>query len=237
VKSVLRRRPSPALVISLVALFVSLGGVSYGVATGFIDSREIKNNTIRSRDIRNNQIRTFDLRNNEVRGIDIRNSTVQGRDVALNTLTGSDVKESELGQVPQAAAAANAATVGGLSVRRFFVKRPADGITVELLRGDGFVLRGRCTAGAPVLELAAVAGAPETNAQVQGVGGTSAFSDSTTDLGSGALDLGDGSTSPTGTAVVSTTTGKVTTISYAGLGPGAFTGEPVCALRGTAVSG
>ena len=101
-KSILRRRPSPALVISLIALFVSLSGVSYGVATGFIDSREIKNNEIRSLDIRNNQIRTRDLRNNEVRGIDIRNSTVQGRDIALNTVTGEDVKEDTLRKVPSA---------------------------------------------------------------------------------------------------------------------------------------
>ena len=101
-KSILRRRPSPALVISMVALFVSLSGVSYGVATGFIDSREIKNNEIRSLDIRNNEVRTRDLRNNEVRGIDIRNSTVQGRDIALNTVTGEDVKEDTLQKVPSA---------------------------------------------------------------------------------------------------------------------------------------
>ncbi len=99
------RRPSPALVISLIALFVSLSGVSYGVATGFIDSRELKNNQVRSVDLRNNDVRTRDLRNNEVRGIDIRNSTVQGRDVALNTLTGDDVNESRLGKVPSATAA------------------------------------------------------------------------------------------------------------------------------------
>ena len=92
-KSLLRRRPSPAMIVALIALFVSLSGVSYGVATGFIDSREIKNNEVRSIDIRNNEIRTRDLRNNEVRGIDIRNSTVQGRDIALNTVTGEDVKE------------------------------------------------------------------------------------------------------------------------------------------------
>ena len=102
--SILRRRPSPALVISIIALFVSLSGVSYGVATGFIDSREIKNNEIRSLDIRNNEVRTRDLRNNEVRGIDIRNSTVQGRDIALNTVTGEDVKEDTLGKVPSATA-------------------------------------------------------------------------------------------------------------------------------------
>ena len=90
-KYILRRRPSPALVIACIALFVSLGGVSYGVATGFIDSREIRNNTIRSGDVRNNTLRTQDIRNNEVRGFDIRNSTIQGRDVAFNTLTGADI--------------------------------------------------------------------------------------------------------------------------------------------------
>ena len=116
-KSILRRRPSPALVISCIALFVSLGGVSYGVATGFIDSREIKNNEIRSADLRNNQIRTFDIRNNEVRGFDIRNSSVQGRDVALNTLTGADIAEGELGKVPSAASA-DTAGLGDVCGRR-----------------------------------------------------------------------------------------------------------------------
>ena len=87
------RRPSPALLIACLALFISLGGVSYGVATGFIDSRELKNNTIR----------TQDIRNNDIRGKDIRNSTIGGRDVAFNTLTGSDITESRLATVPDAA--------------------------------------------------------------------------------------------------------------------------------------
>jgi len=92
------RRPSPALVIACIALFVAMGGVSYGVATGSIDSREI----------RNGAVTTKDLRNNEVRGRDIRNSTIGGRDVAFNTLTGSDIKESALRQVPSAAFAGSA---------------------------------------------------------------------------------------------------------------------------------
>ena len=109
-KSLLRRRPSPALVVASLALFVSLSGVSYGVATGFIDSRELKNNQVRSVDLRNNDIRTRDLRNNEIRGLDIRNSTVQGRDVALNTITGDDVREDRLQKVPSAATADSATT-------------------------------------------------------------------------------------------------------------------------------
>ena len=113
-KHLSRLRPSPALVVALIALFVSLGGVSYGVATGYIDSREIRNNTVASGDIRNNDIRTKDLRNNEVRGIDIRNSTVQGRDIALATVTGQDVKESTLSEVPTAARATRAGTSGSV---------------------------------------------------------------------------------------------------------------------------
>jgi hypothetical protein len=111
VKYILRRRPSPALVIACIALFVSLSGVSYGVATGFIDSREIRNNTITSGDVRNNTLRTFDIRNNEVRGFDVRNSSLQGRDIAFNTLTGADVNETTLGKVASAAAADNASAV------------------------------------------------------------------------------------------------------------------------------
>jgi len=92
----LARRPSAATAIASVALFVSLSGVSYGVATGFIDSREIRNETIVSRDIRNSTVRTQDLRNNDIRGADVRNSTLTGRDVALNSLGGQDIDESKL---------------------------------------------------------------------------------------------------------------------------------------------
>jgi hypothetical protein len=160
VKSLLRRRPSPAMIVALIALFVSLSGVSYGVATGFIDSREIKNNEVRSRDVRNNEIRTRDLRNNEVRGIDIRNSTVQGRDVGLNTLTGNDVNEATLGKVPSAASADSAdrattatsadsaGSVGGVSFARIDYAAQSGSGFVQILDAGGLKLEARCDVGA-----------------------------------------------------------------------------------------
>jgi hypothetical protein len=87
-----RLRPSPAMAVALAALFVSLGGVSYGVATGTIGTRAIRNNSIRSSDIRNGQVSSRDLRNNDVRGIDVRNGS----------LTGADLNEDTLGKVPSA---------------------------------------------------------------------------------------------------------------------------------------
>jgi hypothetical protein len=257
VKSILRRRPSPALVIALIALFVSLSGVAYGVATGSIDSREIKNNTVRSRDLRNNDIRTKDVRNNEVRGLDIRNSTVQGRDVALNTLTGDDVNESRLGKVPSATnadaaataatatSAGNASTVGGLAVRKFFAKQPAGTSATEILRGDAFIVRAGCSAaGDPVLQIDGLPGAPPTNLAVQGVDGAAmaaaAFhlSDAVLSPGDNHSLLGAGaSPGAAGTAVVSSTDGKVATIVYAADDTNAFANEAVCASRGTVTSG
>jgi hypothetical protein len=165
VKSILRRRPSPALVIAIIALFVSLGGVSYGFATGSIDNREIKNNDVRTRDLRNNDvrtrdlrnndIRTLDLRNNEVRGLDIRNSTVQGRDVALSTLTGDDINESRLGKVPsattadsatQATTAANAQALNGLRIVPI-KHRSGNVVNQAILDAGGLQLVVSCAGG------------------------------------------------------------------------------------------
>jgi hypothetical protein len=171
--SILRRRPSPALVISMIALFMSLSGVSYGVATGFIDSREIKNNEIRSGDIRNNEVRTRDLRNNEVRGIDIRNSTVQGRDIALNTVTGEDVKEDTLGKVPSAAAADTATSAGGVDTlkivpRTAMAKGDPD---VVLATNGSLTLKGRCEDASGSARARLVVATTEDNT---GVGATGA---------------------------------------------------------------
>ena len=49
------RRPSPALVIACLSLFVSLGGVSYAVAT--IDSADIVDGSIRNRDFKDGTLR------------------------------------------------------------------------------------------------------------------------------------------------------------------------------------
>jgi hypothetical protein len=76
----LNYRPSGAMIVACISLFVALGGVGYAAAT--IGSAQIKNNSIRSKDIRNNQVATRDVRN--------------------NTLTGADIRELSLETVPEA---------------------------------------------------------------------------------------------------------------------------------------
>jgi hypothetical protein len=192
VKPSLSRLPSPALVISCVALFVSLGGVSYGLAKGSVDSREIKNNTVRSgdvlnntlrsKDVRNNTLRTFDIRNNEVRGFDIRNSTIQGRDVAFNTLTGADVSEESLAKVPSAGTADTAGTANSVATLRTIAPTSvAEGAAAVTLATHGpLTLTGACEAAGANTE--AVVRVQTTEAG-SAAGGTSTIApDSTTTL-------------------------------------------------------
>ena len=153
-KRALLRRPSPAMGVALISLFVSLGGVSYGLATGSIDSREIKNNTIRSKDVRNNAVHgSTDLRNNSVRGRDIRNQTI----------TGGDVNEPTLGKVPLASRAdsaglatnalnaANASQVGGTGVTKVNYVEASGTAPKTIFRNRGLTLTGTCPAGTPTI--------------------------------------------------------------------------------------
>ena len=62
-----KRRPSPATLISLVALFVALGGSAYAV--------------------KNNSVRSSDIVNGAVKGEDIRRAAVKGKHVNEGSLT------------------------------------------------------------------------------------------------------------------------------------------------------
>ena len=63
------RRPSPALLVASLALFISLGGTSYAVIT--VGSAQIRNNSVRGVDLRNNDIRSADIRNGTLRDADL----------------------------------------------------------------------------------------------------------------------------------------------------------------------
>lgn len=104
----LRDRLSFANVVSLLALFVALGGTSYGLATGAIGSREIRDGSVRSRDIDDR--------------------TITHRDVKRNGLGGAVVKESRLGRVPRAR---NADRVGGLTASQLRLRCPDGTVAVS----------------------------------------------------------------------------------------------------------
>lgn len=63
----LRAKLTYSNVVASIALFVALGGTSYGLATGVIGSREIKDNTVRSKDVRNNSLTGRDINERTIR--------------------------------------------------------------------------------------------------------------------------------------------------------------------------
>jgi hypothetical protein len=91
----------------LLALFITLGGTSYAVATGSIDSREIRNNTIRTQDVRNHTlvgrdirdgaVGSQDVRDGRLGGVDVANGSLSGADVANGSLAGAEIRDGSLG--------------------------------------------------------------------------------------------------------------------------------------------
>ena len=76
----LRPRLTFANVVSVMALFIALGGLSYAAAQ--IGSKQIVNNSIRSKDIRNGGVASRDIRTNTVGSFDIADNGVGTVDIA-----------------------------------------------------------------------------------------------------------------------------------------------------------
>jgi hypothetical protein len=218
-------RPSPAMVVALIALFVALGGVSYGFATGSIDSREVKDNSLRSGDLRNNDVRSVDIRNNEIRGRDIRNSTIRTEDIGANQVKGADVLESSLGQVPKAAAAISA---GSLSSQAKISSRQAPGAGAQAIYDSGMLkLTASCGPAAQPTVTASTTVPNATLHSTGGAGGANDISPFTADV------VLTAATSEQRSVVYSEPGGQVVTLSYAAVG-GAPYGTPGCVVKGLA---
>jgi hypothetical protein len=54
-------RPSASMVVASAALMVALGGTSYAIATGSVDSRAVENNSIKSKDVMDRSLAKKDL--------------------------------------------------------------------------------------------------------------------------------------------------------------------------------
>jgi hypothetical protein len=83
------RRQSPALVVSLIALFVALGGTVYA-------ARKIDGKTIRAKSLPGNRLKLHSVAANRLKPGMLGGSKFDG------PLTGADINELTLGQVPNA---------------------------------------------------------------------------------------------------------------------------------------
>jgi hypothetical protein len=120
-------------VIAVIALFIALGGTSYAVATGSIDSREIKNNTIRSKDIRTGNVASGDLKNDDVRTQDLEDDNVGTEDLKDGDIGNADTS-AELA-LAKGFASVNAANANGPATVQNFggqqTSTEATGVTAQ----------------------------------------------------------------------------------------------------------
>ncbi len=85
----LKARITPSLVISMLALFVALGGASYAaIGKNSVGSKQLKKNAVTSKKIKKN--------------------AVTAKKIKKNAVTGAKVKESSLSTVPEATHAGSA---------------------------------------------------------------------------------------------------------------------------------
>ncbi len=130
------RRPSPALVISILALFVALGGSAYAATK--VGTKDIKANAITSAKIKKNAVTTAKIKKNAVTTAKIKKDAV----------TGAKVKESTLGTVPSATNSVNATNATNFS--RYFssgLVKASSGTNVSLGTVGPFSFVGKCTDG------------------------------------------------------------------------------------------
>lgn len=94
-------RPSPAMVVAVIALIVALGGTAVAAHT-----LKLPKNSVGTRQLKRKAVTTGKLANN----------AVNGAKVANGSLTGADINLGALGKVPSAGtadSAGNSNTVGG----------------------------------------------------------------------------------------------------------------------------
>jgi len=159
-RQVLARRPSPSLAISIVALFVALGGSAYaaskvgtdGIKDGAIAKKKLRKGAVATGKIRKRAVNTARLHRNAVTTVKIRNSAITTEKIRGGAVTGDKIDESTLGQVPSAASAVHAedaASAGSATDWSRYgtsgLRRAGVGQTIELASVGPFTFHGRCT--------------------------------------------------------------------------------------------
>src|SRR5262245_23567105 len=140
-RKIVKRLPSPAMVVACIALAVALGGTSYAAI-------KLPRNSVGTKQLQKNAVVAAKLSARSVGPQKLQNNAVTTRTVKDNQLTGAKVVESSLDKVPSAIAAD---TVGGYTVKRFASTVTPNGAAATVLNLNGLVVTLTCPSGAVAL--------------------------------------------------------------------------------------
>ncbi len=94
-KGLMSRRPSPALVVAVVALVVAMFGTAYAAT-------QLPKNSVGTKQLKANAVTTAKVKKNAITTAKIKKNAVTGAKVKNQSLTGADINLSTLGTVPSA---------------------------------------------------------------------------------------------------------------------------------------
>jgi hypothetical protein len=241
----MRPRLSFANVVSVLALFIALGGSAYAFHLG--------KNSVGPKQLKKNSVTTPKIKNGAVTTAKIKDGAVNGAKVATGTLTGTQVNASTLGKVPSAAQADSASVAGNGAQRISFSNAgtdPAPANTLspgahQLLSLGNLTLSASCTETAPLTVRTYVAMSSAVRANIEWGSikfenpGDVAYSDGTT-IGPGGnpsyavSNVTGGNRSEIGQWLYRSATETIT-VSLSVYAAGESSGDEQCEVFGTAV--
>jgi hypothetical protein len=155
---ILRRRPSPSMIVALVALFVALAGTATALpGRARVKKDDISRAAVRSVHIKSRAILSKHIKSRAVTRSKIAKRAISSSEVGQDAITGTNIVESSLGTVPtatNATNAGNAATVNGRTVEKMSFLVPGGTGPTTVLSLNGLTLVATC-AGGPALSVVA----------------------------------------------------------------------------------
>jgi hypothetical protein len=232
-RKIVRRLPSPAMVVACIALAVALGGTSYAAI-------KLPRNSVGTKQLQKNAVVASKLSARSVGPQKLQNNAVTTRTVKDNQLTGAKIVESTLAEVPSAknaATAANATLAGGNTVKRFATTVAPGGAQATVVDLNGLTITLGCPGGNVALRGNNASG-EAAQIEFQGFGeGAGAFGDgfgsfvATTNA-----NLNNDENRGTGSAQYFRANGTGVTVSY-GWREDALGASTACRVYGEAISG
>jgi hypothetical protein len=220
-KRLLRRRPSPAMLVALLALFVAMGGSSYAAVK--ISARDIQRGAVGTRAIANNAVRSADVRNATIVGADVKDDALTNADIDNRSLSAATAKSADT--ATRANTAATATTAASAATANS-AKKADDAEKLDGLDSADFT-RPACTSQTGALKgsvtIAASAGFSGTFTPVSGYN-CSGQSIEARRLSMGRYEIrfnGSPATQAVATAIVAGIKADMTSVSNSG--PGLFT--------------
>ena len=148
---ILRRRPSPSMIVAMVALSVALAGTATALpGRARVKKDDISRAAVRSVHIKSRAVQSKHIKSRAVTRSKIARRAVSSSEVGQDAITGTNIVESSLSTVPgatNATNAANAATVNGRSVEKMSFMVPGGTGATTVLSLNGLTLVATCAAG------------------------------------------------------------------------------------------